>query len=136
MHVHLPKGLHGWRDFLKEVGIIVLGVLIALGAEQLVTGARWTHETESARQALYQEAADNLHAAAIRIQQQPCVERRLGEVAAMFADHAQGRPIPIHGSIGRPISYYGSTDGWQVEVASEALAHMPLSEKLAFATAF
>lgn len=35
MHIHLPKPLHGWREFLAEVGIIVLGVLIALGAEQL-----------------------------------------------------------------------------------------------------
>lgn len=37
MHFHLPKPLHGWRAFAGEVGIIVLGVLIALGAEQLVT---------------------------------------------------------------------------------------------------
>lgn len=36
MHLHLPKPLHGWRAFAGEVGIIVLGVLIALGAEQLV----------------------------------------------------------------------------------------------------
>ena len=36
MPVHLPKPLHGWREFAGEVGIIVLGVLIALGAEQLI----------------------------------------------------------------------------------------------------
>jgi hypothetical protein len=136
MHVHLPKALHGWREFLGEVGIIVLGVLIALGAEQVVTGVRLSHETDSARQALRKEAADSLHAAEVRIEQQPCVERRLNEVALMFADHAHGRPFTLHGSISRPISYYGGTDAWQVEVASEALAHMPLSEKLAFATAF
>jgi uncharacterized membrane protein YraQ (UPF0718 family) len=29
MHFHLPKPLHGWREFKGEVGIIVLGVLIA-----------------------------------------------------------------------------------------------------------
>ena len=29
MHLHLPKPLHGWRAFVGEVGIIVLGVLIA-----------------------------------------------------------------------------------------------------------
>jgi len=32
MHFHLPKPLHGWREFAGEVGIIVIGVLIALGA--------------------------------------------------------------------------------------------------------
>jgi hypothetical protein len=31
MHFHLPKPLHGWREFIGEVGIIVIGVLIALG---------------------------------------------------------------------------------------------------------
>jgi hypothetical protein len=36
MHVHLPKALHGWRELAKEVGIIVLGVLIALTFEQIV----------------------------------------------------------------------------------------------------
>ena len=36
MHFHLPKPLHGWREFAGEVGIIVVGVLIALAAEQVV----------------------------------------------------------------------------------------------------
>jgi hypothetical protein len=33
MHFRLPKPLHGWREFVGEVGIIVIGVRIALGAE-------------------------------------------------------------------------------------------------------
>ena len=36
MHFRLPKPLHGWREFAGEVGIIVVGVMIALGAEQVV----------------------------------------------------------------------------------------------------
>jgi len=35
MHIPLPKPLHGWRAFVGEVGIIVLGVLIALAFGQL-----------------------------------------------------------------------------------------------------
>lgn len=49
MHVRLPKPLHGWRAFLGEVGIIVLGVLIALGAGQVVENI---HERYLARQAI------------------------------------------------------------------------------------
>lgn len=51
MHFHLPKPLHGWREFAGEVGIIVIGVLIALSAEQFAeffnsdcrnhSGAQW-----------------------------------------------------------------------------------------------
>lgn len=36
MHFHLPKPLHGWHKFAGEVGIIVVGVLIALASEQVV----------------------------------------------------------------------------------------------------
>lgn len=34
MHIHLPKPLHGWRALVGEIGIIVVGVSIALSAEQ------------------------------------------------------------------------------------------------------
>ena len=34
MRVKLPKPLHGWREFAGEVGVVVLGVLIALAAQQ------------------------------------------------------------------------------------------------------
>ena len=35
--MNLPqlKPIHGWRVFAGEVGIIVIGVLIALGAQQV-----------------------------------------------------------------------------------------------------
>lgn len=46
MHFHLPKPLHGWREFVGEVGIIVLGVLIALGAEQIIDDIRWHQKVE------------------------------------------------------------------------------------------
>ena len=136
MRVKLPKPLHGWRAFAGEVGIIVLGVLIALGAQQLVEDWQWRRETAATREALGREAADNLSAALQRSQQQPCVEQRLKEIAAIFAAHKAGSPIHIRRPIGRPVSYYGRTDTWQVEIASQSLSHMPLDEKIAFAKAF
>src|SRR5206468_7518840 len=47
MHVHLPKPLHGWRAFVGEVGIIVVGVLIAVGAEK---GVECFHEGDDLAQ--------------------------------------------------------------------------------------
>jgi hypothetical protein len=44
MHVHLPKPQHGWRAFAGEVGIIVIGVLIALGVEQIASAVREPRE--------------------------------------------------------------------------------------------
>ena len=55
MHFHLPKPLHGWREFLGEVGIIVIGVLIALGAEQVVESIHWRESVSQMRQAMRSE---------------------------------------------------------------------------------
>ena len=40
MRIQLPKPMHGWRAFVGEVGVIVLGVLLALGAQQAVEEMR------------------------------------------------------------------------------------------------
>ena len=48
MHFHLPKPLHGWREFAGEVGIIVLGVLIALAADALIERSNWQRKVSLA----------------------------------------------------------------------------------------
>ena len=57
MEIHKPKAVHGWRELAKEVGIIVIGVLIALGAEQVVQRIEWHHKTEAAEEAMRLELA-------------------------------------------------------------------------------
>lgn len=49
MHFHLPKPQHGWREFIGEVGVIVLGVLIALSAEQIVETLHWRSQIRHGR---------------------------------------------------------------------------------------
>ena len=48
MHFHLPKPLHGWRELAGEVAIIVVGVLIALAAEQVVETIHWHEKVRAA----------------------------------------------------------------------------------------
>lgn len=45
---HRRHSVQGWREFLKEVGIIVMGVMIALGAEQTALAV---HEARKAARA-------------------------------------------------------------------------------------
>jgi hypothetical protein len=42
----------------------------------------------------------------------------------------------MHGPVGRPVSYFGSADAWQVEVAGQGLSHMSTHEPLRFSAAF
>ena len=87
MHVHLPKPLHGWREFAGEVGIIVFGVLIALGAEQAIEAIHWHRQVSEFRQTVDAELGDDWAAYQYRIQQEPCVKRRIGEVQQWLAAH-------------------------------------------------
>ena len=59
MEIHRPKPLHGWRAFLGEVGIIVLGVLIALAAEQGAQAIEWRHKVHAAEEAMRLELAED-----------------------------------------------------------------------------
>lgn len=136
MHVHLPKPLHGWREFAGEVGIIVLGVLIALGAEQIVEALHLRAQMNGERKALYSEARGNIGSVRWRQRLQPCIDRRLAELNAILHAHSAGRPIILHGKVGRPVSSFMSTTAWQVAVSSQVLVHMSLDEKLDFARAF
>ena len=63
MDIHLPKPFHNWREFAKEYGIIVLGVLTALGLEQAIEAIHHRNEVQEAREALNREMAHNLHLA-------------------------------------------------------------------------
>jgi hypothetical protein len=60
MHVRLPKPLHGWRAFAGEVGIIVLGVIIALAFGQVAEAWQWHQEVGTTRKSIHREMAFDL----------------------------------------------------------------------------
>src|SRR5256885_4151684 len=86
MHFHLPKPLHGWREFAGEVGIIVVGVLIALGAEQVMEGVHNRSAADETRRAIRAELNTDLAALALRGSVESCVDRRLNELRGLFAE--------------------------------------------------
>src|SRR6266550_8896503 len=59
MHFRLPKPLHGWRAFAGEVGIIVVGVLIALAAQQVMESIHEREDIAQLRGAFRAELADD-----------------------------------------------------------------------------
>jgi hypothetical protein len=136
MHVHLPKPLHGWRAFVGEVGIIVVGVGIALGAEQVVETAHWNYVVQAEGEALQQEVADLHGAMLVRVMMQPCIDRRLAELAEVFRRHDAGEPLGLTGPIGRPTVFTGSRTTLQMATADQSLSHMPLARKQAIFAAY
>ena len=100
MQVHLPKPLHGWRQFAGEVGIIVLGVLIALAAGQVVSALNDRSEARQARDNVVYEVGQDLDVFRRRAEIQPCIDRRLDEIEQLI--RAAPAPLPRPLWIGRP----------------------------------
>jgi hypothetical protein len=95
MHVHLPKALHGWRELLKEVGIIVLGVLIALSAEQAVESLHWHQRAATARELLKRETRLHYVSDQERIISLPCLEAQLDHIEqTVLAAGSTMKPLP------------------------------------------
>jgi hypothetical protein len=132
MHFHLPKPLHGWREFAGEVGIIVIGVLVALGAEQVVEAFHWKMEVDDARAALRTELDHDLGAVAYRQAQQPCVVRRMEAVDAWLTSLRSGHPITLTDGIAGLSNYSIHSSVWEIVKTGQAAAHMPLTDKVAY----
>lgn len=129
MDIHKPKPWHGWREFLKEYAIIVLGVATALAAEQAVEWFHWQGEVAVARVAIRAEitdAAKSFYARRIAISS--CLDKKLDIVGTAIAEVAASRQPDLHGivfnTLGSPI-YDGE---WQSERSSQVLTHFPREE--------
>lgn len=61
---HKPKLWADWREFAKEIGAVVIGVLLALAGQQIVETVSWRHKTADAEAAIRRELAVDLSYAA------------------------------------------------------------------------
>lgn len=114
MKVHTPKAVHGWRELLNEVGVIAIGVLIALGAEQALEALHWRHQVEAGEEMLRDDARFLVYAAARREAQSACIGRRLATIADLLdAAGAAGR-LPAIGQLGAPSMAYFPFASWTV----------------------
>jgi hypothetical protein len=153
MHVHLPKPLHGWRAFVGEVGIIVLGVLIALGFGQIVEQWQWRQQVGTTRQAIANELVAAADQGAQRIAVEDCLRDRIGQVAAKlnksngrwvadpmavgpkaettphWDNHAMGRvyAVPLRG---------WAQDAWDTAKSTGVLNHMDHEEVASYSAAY
>lgn len=125
------KPSRGWRVLSGEVGIIVLGVLIALGAEQAVKTLNQRSEMRELRAAVDNEIAYGLGTYEARLAQDDCVEARLDELARWLQGWREGKPQRLVGSISAPRSGPPRTSVWASRDPG-VVAQMPLDVKLAY----
>jgi hypothetical protein len=133
MHLHLPKPLHGWRALAGEIGIIVVGVLVALAAEQVVSSIHEHNDMIQLRSALRSELSDDRARWENIRAQDPCTEKRL-EALNEWVKTAPPTATLSDGY--RPFLWNMHSSAWDLAKTSPAAVHIPLKERLIYASLY
>ena len=137
MHFHLPKPLHGWREFAGEVGIIVVGVLIALAFEQVAEGMRWRSAVADSEAAMRKELSEDDGPQVFeRLAFSPCIDAQIDALqAGLVRERDAGvpfRPAPLV----VPAYFTWDSDAYRQATASNTLSHMPTAQSYAWSSPY
>ena len=116
MRFQLPQPRHGWRVFAGEVGVIVLGVLLALGAQQVAEDFQTRSEVREFRRTIDHEIGLNLFVYEVRNRGSACNMRRIKELLNWVRKAQDGQALPQMSAYGPSIlvpyrSAWDSRDG-------------------------
>ena len=100
VEVHHAHPVKSWREFFTEIGIIVIGILVALALDQAAERYREYRFAGEARDAVRAEVSENLYWVNVRAQAEPCIGRRLQEIGAILDLAEQGKPYPVPHRLG------------------------------------
>ena len=123
MQFHIPRPLHGWRQFFGEIGVIVIGVLIAIAFGQVVETLNWRAQVREARSALADDMDQSNRVFAYRVAAHDCIARhlsRLDEIIEQSAKHQAAREV---GEVFPDIGNALFKSAWETSRAAQVLAH-------------
>ena len=126
------KPPHGWHAVAWELLIVTLGVLIALGAQQIVEAINWRREVAGFRVSVREEIGVDLGTYPDRSKQKLCIKARLDELQRWLDSWRAGRPLSLTGRIGVPASRAIRTSVWESRDPG-TFAQMPREEKEEYA---
>lgn len=140
MRFRLPTPVHGWRSFWNEIVIVVIGVLIAIGATELVKNHNDRRDLRHAREVLKAEVYQHVKNMIERIVTEPCQIGRITELREKLR-RSDGRwtadPSPWKTVNNRqaafPVVYRAPLrpwrrEAWAMAVSSDVVRHMDREE--------
>jgi hypothetical protein len=126
MDIHKPKAWHGAREFLKEFGTIVLGVLVALGAEQAVERLEWAHKAGLAEDLIRAEiSGDDGPQVYFRIAFARCQTEEIAQLRGLVEDDAARDIIVQRTRLLKGMYYTWDSAAYTAADSSGVLVHLP-----------
>ena len=136
MDVHKPKLVKNWRELFREWGIIVLGVLTALFAEQAVQSFEWHQKVDAAIADMDNELSlGDGPQAYVRVSIHDCVATRLSAIRGSIESGDRARAHDLIGKFWLPNRTWDSL-AREAATASDISAHMPHDRMLQYRIAY
>lgn len=153
MRFRFFRPLHGWREFIHEIVIVVIGVTLALAGAQMIDDWQWHRKVGSTREAIAKELVEAANQAAMRIAVEDCNRDRIGELVARL-EASNGRwsadPMPLapgaqqtphwdNRTMGRVYSVPlvgWSQDAWDTAKSAGVLDHMGRDEAASYSEVY
>ena len=136
MDIHKPKPWRGWREFLKEYAIIVIGVLTALGAEQVVENLHWSQRLAETRGQLREEVSNDVGSGLGWLALGPCIDRQLDALeAAVWSGRSTGTFTPPAQPYG-PALFQFKSDAWLNARSLQVSDHLSPAETSSYSSVY
>jgi len=131
MDFKMLKPLHGWRAFFGEVGVVVLGVVLALAAQQVAEEVQNQADERAFRETIDHEMGLNLFFYEVRARQFACDAKHVEELRAWLDRARSGESVPpIHREAPNIITPYRSA--WDTR-DTEVFNHLPANVRQKYA---
>jgi hypothetical protein len=129
MEIHRPKAAHSWREFLIEIGTIVIGILIALSLEQAIDALHERSLAREAKEAIDAEMQVDVDRIAAHQAVQPCIAKRLNQINGLLSFWADGKAPPSGLAIGDPDDLPMVQQRWQANLNNGRFSRQPARDQ-------
>ena len=137
MDLHPPGGpVRSVKDFFVHIGVVTLGILIALGLEQIVEAHHRASLAKTAVAGFRKELAYDQSQVSEVLARMPELQSKIDAAIAKLS------PTPSSGNSAAPIAYPGisldvvSTASWDTAIATQALNELPFDAVTRYAQAY
>jgi hypothetical protein len=136
VHIHKPRAAHSLREFLSEIGVIVVGVLIALTAEQMAEQLHWRERTREVRGQLISETSSNATSALEWLALSPCLDQQLAAADKQIWDARRSGALQPAEPRFSPTLVEFTSDAWLNARSLQVADHLSADEVSTFTRAY